>query len=1561
MLHFIQRILIGQQTLYQQTLNDETFVILLLRIFMITNGLQEIHYIFFQNKQNNHFYSTVDQFLVTNELFIDNYTTIVGLLVLNLLFMLMNSIFSYLIIYGKILFLINCITRYLIFMPSIYFSIQLLQEFQDISVQLVAVFLLFLSIIFNIYISTFNYQLQPNRILGCFGFQNVPFDIILRMLLILMILGKIINEELQFAILQIKSVIIIYYSLISYYKNQTFIILFQTHQSLMALIILLDTDMLDSFITITLIHFLLLQLIQFCKHQQLQLLLVKQIETQEEASLVHNLKCPIQYLILRGKSTHQNRMILSDFIQVSSIIKENSLYFIHLYQQAQQKPLLVLKLISQFKKYYNFRDKVIIQSINKIALYNYNQMQMTNYQIKSQVFHSQGLIQSYYESQQLLIFLQILVERKIQFLEFLIRGNYDNDCNEQIVQLSSQLYKCFIHFKNCQTIQNQQFNDLFSFKIKELYYAFIVNNFQQTIKLESQINQQLEYERGQLNQYLSNNSLYTNRSIILQTSLFKSDGILINFNQKQAQIFLESNQQTNIKHITDLMPRYIQNVHSQLFKNFIEKGESQLQIKGTNSFYVNMEGYLKPCYINLGPILLQQGIISTILTQDQKQIDYILFDLDGTIIGLTQKFQNKLNKFSKRYDDIRNRKIQEYVSINNIIQLLKQEIDNNQVIEWKVNIYRTQDSQYNINSSDQYYTQKSDQFVINNVLIPLMNQQSMTKYTTITFSTNNYSIINLKIILSFRQIHDFHYFMIQVQDFMYQDKKSIKKQKSIKNNQEFNEIPINDNINTERSHNKNNQIQINQINSYNQQFVLDNYFLELTKQIEEQTQKPHIFVNSSRNPIFSSRISNRHLILDNSQSQSQSQIQLKQVSIQPKQIIQEYNINEINQMEIEMEVEFKNLQLEEEIPKYQIKQKSKSSINEFKSLSKDDSKEVQQYTINNQSLTSVTTTKFNRISEINDLIISERVNKFTVTYLVLAVFYISFNLIEILINQSLINSETSFFLNQLDQLAPAQGMTFYTSGCISIQWVQLLQQQNFTKYSAFLNNRIKGSVAYNNYAIETGWYIAVLGLCQSQKENNIAFNVSYTNYSSDDCYSIYQSFTSELKLIYEKNKNLSALDFTGLKYDSVIRRTTIPAFNLQNQIIDIIIKAIKNQQYSTVPKFLLLLIIFLILLFSLLIIIILVMTINNRNINLITNYIINQKQQEMIDQLSGLVLVRELLKGNRDIFWWTENYSNYSLIEKQVIINHNQQSSSNFQRKREHKYRDNLSIGLVVVQQIFMIIFLIVGYYIFVSNYDQFTPSLNITYNFVKFKMRLDFTMQLGAMIKTEQFLDFNQDAVFDEGEAINIFKELIDSTLPAIDSITSNLFLIDNSEPIILQTLNDNLCLNFASSIPFCNLKSISYPYDQIDNYLNLINKGIIGLLSQLSQYASQEYTYEFQSLKYNYDKNQMLEVVQSQQFHNLFLQYLMDIQVTLYYLFTFFQSMNASLNSKMINDLYNYNYIVGSILLVIQILICFYYINAKFKETLKYKLLLTMVPYSRYQEKNVQLQILMILNQIQ
>ena len=38
---------------------------------------------------------------------------------------------------------------------------------------------------------------------------------------------------------------------------------------------------------------------------------------------------------------------------------------------------------------------------------------------------------------------------------------------------------------------------------------------------------------------------------------------------------------------------------------------------------------------------------------------------------------------------------------------------------------------------------------------------------------------------------------------MYQDKKQIKKQKSLKNNQEFNEIPINDNINTERSHNNN--------------------------------------------------------------------------------------------------------------------------------------------------------------------------------------------------------------------------------------------------------------------------------------------------------------------------------------------------------------------------------------------------------------------------------------------------------------------------------------------------------------------------------------------------------------------------------------------------------------------------------------------------------------------------------------------------------------------------------------------------------------------------------------
>ncbi|KAM3135086.1 hypothetical protein pb186bvf_012732 [Paramecium bursaria] len=1318
--------------------------------------------------------------------------------------------------------------------------------------------------------------------------------------------------------------------------------------------------MLHSLLIFSLLYFIIQTLIDYLQHLQLQNLLVEKLCTLEQASLMHNQQTPILQLIFKKQHLCNTQLMITDYIQISIIIKNNSLYFAYLYQLANTKPILALKLINSMKTQLSFRDKIILKSIQKIAIQSYTNHQQYSTKQRTESINPNGLIQSYYESQQLLIYLQILVERKIQFQEFLIKGNYENDCNEQIVQLSSQLYKCFIHFKNCQTIQNKQFNDLFSFKIKELYYAFIVNNFQQTIKLESQINQQLEYERGQLNQYLSNNSLFTNRSIILQTSLYKNDGILINFNQKQAQIFLESNQQTNIKHITDLMPRYIQNVHNQLFKNFIEKGESQLQIKGLNSFYVNMEGYLKPCYINLGPILLQQGIISTILTQDSKQIDYILFDLDGTIIGLTQKFQKKLNKFSKRYDDIRNRKIQEYVNVNNIIQLLKQEIDNNnnyqidnQVIEWRVNLYRTQESQYYNNYSEQYYTQKSDSFVINNVLIPLMNQQSITKYTTITNSTNNYSIINLKIILSFRQIHDFHYFMIQIQDFMHQDKKSIKKQKSIKNNQEFNEIPINDNINTERSHN-NNQIIINQINSYNQQFVLDNYFMDLTKQIEEQTHKPHIFVNSSRNPIFSSRISNRHLILDH--SQSQSQIQLKQVSIQPKQVIQDYNINEINQIEIEL----RNLQLQDDqtLDKQQVQ---KQSVDIDKSKSQDNSKEVVQYTINNQSLSSVTTTKFNRISEINDKIISQRISRLTLIYLFIACFYVCLNLMEILLNQSLINQQTTFFLNKLTTLYPSQGMTFYTSSWISMQWVELLQQQNFTQYSPFLESRKQGQLAYTKRAVSVGWFSAVTQLCQQQTKNNINFNITYWGYTNNDCYSIYQSFLNEQKVMYEKNKNNVKFDFSALQGDQVIRKTLLPAFKLQDQVIDLGINAIKDQQQQTIPKFLLLLIVFIILLFSLLMIIIYIMIYNNRSINNITNYIINQKQQDMIEQLAGLVLIRDLLKGNKNTFWWSENYSNYTQIENEIMLNNHQQNSQNIQRKRQHKYKDYKNISLVIVQIFLMLVFLLIGYYVFLMDYNQFTPSLNITYSFFKFKMRLDFTIQLGAIIKTEKFIDFNKNVQFDELDTILTFKELVEFTLPAMQNITKNLFLIDNTQVIILQTLNDNLCLNFGSSLPFCQINKIKLQYYPIDNYQNLIDKGIIGILAQLTQYVQQEFNYEFQNLKYVSDYNQMIKIVNSQMYHNLFQQYLMDLEVSLYYLFSYFQKMNAALNNKIINDLYNYNYIVGPLLIVIQTFIFIYYILKKYEQSLQYKLLLTLVPYSKLQEKNIQLQILFILKQIE
>ena len=37
------------------------------------------------------------------------------------------------------------------------------------------------------------------------------------------------------------------------------------------------------------------------------------------------------------------------------------------------------------------------------------------------------------------------------------------------------------------------------------------------------------------------------------------------------------------------------------------------------------------------------------------------------------------------------------------------------------------------------------------------------------------------------------------------------------------------------------------------------------------------------------------------------------------------------------------------------------------------------------------------------------------------------------------------------------------------------------------------------------------------------------------------------------------------------------------------------------------------------------------------------------------------------------------------------------------------------------------------------------------------------------------------------------------------------------------------------------------------------------------------------------------------------MDLEVSLYYLFSYFQKMNTELNNKIINDLFNYNYIVG------------------------------------------------------
>ncbi|CAD8096305.1 unnamed protein product [Paramecium primaurelia] len=243
---------------------------------------------------------------------------------------------------------------------------------------------------------------------------------------------------------------------------------------------------------------------------------------------------------------------------------------------------------------------------------------------------------------------------KIQFWNKLINGyqEIDNLLGDTL-QTTEKMLKCKLQFEERFDIENMKLKngrstDVLTMRILQIYYSGIYTNSYLAYMLEKQIEDLLKSERFKEEESLDNVQLVENRIIILKTSLVRKRGELIDVNIKQLSQFLNEKDEAikHIKHCTQLMPKFLAQIHDNLMDNYTTNGYSRLMIHGESSFYELLSGYLEPCNINLYNFYdnEQDFILNMIMTKVQSKNETILFGVDGRILGFTKQFYEEAFK-----------------------------------------------------------------------------------------------------------------------------------------------------------------------------------------------------------------------------------------------------------------------------------------------------------------------------------------------------------------------------------------------------------------------------------------------------------------------------------------------------------------------------------------------------------------------------------------------------------------------------------------------------------------------------------------------------------------------------------------------------------------------------------------------------------------------------------------------------------------------------------------------------------------------------------------------------
>ncbi|CAD8187778.1 unnamed protein product [Paramecium octaurelia] len=178
-------------------------------------------------------------------------------------------------------------------------------------------------------------------------------------------------------------------------------------------------------------------------------------------------------------------------------------------------------------------------------------------------------------------------------------------------------------------------------RLLSLYYSFLLNDYQQTKNVEIYLEELIRMENNQITSSLLNLNILNNDLIIISSSILEQTGKMIKSNTEEISRFFgydENYKKQNLTLINLYMPKFISQDHDKFIQKFINKGNSTLYNQGKQVFCKDYEGFIFPIMLSFLHIneKSEDFILTTSLQKIKSNQDYILFDQNGKILGISK-------------------------------------------------------------------------------------------------------------------------------------------------------------------------------------------------------------------------------------------------------------------------------------------------------------------------------------------------------------------------------------------------------------------------------------------------------------------------------------------------------------------------------------------------------------------------------------------------------------------------------------------------------------------------------------------------------------------------------------------------------------------------------------------------------------------------------------------------------------------------------------------------------------------------------------------------------------